>query len=671
MPEAAAAAKPKRTRALWKSRAFFLLASFGSSIGLGNIWKFPYMTFKHGGARFMVAYIIALITVAIPILILELTLGQKMQKGSAGALRGITPRLGGVGWVASWAGFMTCVFYCVFLAIALMYLFSTGGSPWDMAWNERELGCSTAGKASSAGAEIFLYQTVTRYFGDQSCGPFEYGKDGFVFAGPLFACVCLIWLIILGAIWKGPVTEGKCALVTATLPFVLLIVLMGYYVNLNMNNTYGEQKLSGLDIYFNKEPLPLLTPDPKTKLLYYDPAQNADTLYSDAVNLAFFSVGVCVGVFYAYGSYNPIKQPVIQNAFLIAFTDFLFSFFAGFLTWSVIGFLLARENAAYNQTSSIGLAFIAFPTAAQLDSSGKVWFAIFCVTLLIAGIDSAFSYAEGCVTNLMDYMRWPRRKAAGMVVAAGIIMSIPFTSNAGWMLLDLADHWISDYFVIIVGLAQCISVGWMFEYETTAIVTPGHASSLRWMTLSFWLSMSTMIWVTIMGFADGQKWIGTVIMAILIFTGLFISYKKSGMRFRSWYHEIFFCGVDKLSMSITSLSNPDESRSWWMLTFEFWFGVATKFFIPIMMVWMLFSNLKKDITKGYGGHVLEMQVISSLYPLVAVFMVIVPMFMCGHPETFSHNVNMEFIADQKYSDALQQSHNLVAAGDKETELAKK
>ena len=89
-----------------------------------------------------------------------------------------------------------------------------------------------------------------------------------------------------------------------------------------------------------------------------------------------------------------------------------------------------------------------------------------------------------------------------------------------------------------------------------------------------------------------------------------------------------------------------------------------------MMVWMLFQNLKNDLSKSYGGHALEMQVISSIYALIAIFMIVVPLFMCGHPETFTHNVNLEFIVDQKYSDALQQSHNLVAAG-KETELAKK
>ena len=115
-----------RTRASWHSRPAFVLSTCGASIGLGNIWKFPFLTFKHGGVKFIVAYLIAMFVVGIPMLLLEVTLGQKMQRGSAGALRGIAPRLGGVGWAAAYSGFVTCLVYTVLLGVCLVYLMGSG-----------------------------------------------------------------------------------------------------------------------------------------------------------------------------------------------------------------------------------------------------------------------------------------------------------------------------------------------------------------------------------------------------------------------------------------------------------------------------------------------------------------------------------------------------------------
>ena len=96
-------------RGRWRNRLSFLLAAISSTIGLSNVWKFPYLTLKHGGRTFIIVYALVMVIVGMPMLVLELALGQKMQKGSVGALRGINPRLAGVGWAASFAGFVTCI----------------------------------------------------------------------------------------------------------------------------------------------------------------------------------------------------------------------------------------------------------------------------------------------------------------------------------------------------------------------------------------------------------------------------------------------------------------------------------------------------------------------------------------------------------------------------------
>lgn len=109
-------------RPRWRNRFFFVTSTIGCVIGIGNVWRFPYLTFKHGGATFIMTYIWALFIVGIPMLILELTLGQKMQRGSAGSMRGIVPRLAGIGWVASFAGFVTSLIYNILLGMSVIYL---------------------------------------------------------------------------------------------------------------------------------------------------------------------------------------------------------------------------------------------------------------------------------------------------------------------------------------------------------------------------------------------------------------------------------------------------------------------------------------------------------------------------------------------------------------------
>jgi NSS family neurotransmitter:Na+ symporter len=596
-------------------------------------------------------------------LILELTLGQKMQKGSAGALRGISPRLGGFGWVASFAGFITCIVYCIFLGMCMLYLVNGGSEPWEMAFEDRPLSCQTAAKASTNSAEIYLWNGVTKFFGDDTCSGFTVGKEATMFAGPLFLCAAISWVICFLCIIKGVKSSSYVVMITVPAPFVFMFALIAYYASLNASNLQ-EGMSSGIDFMWSVEPVPLVSPGPMGEI-YYDPASVNDKIFFDAITHAFFSVGVCVGVMYAYGSFNDIKKPVIMDAFIIAFSDLTFSILAGFCVWSVIGFLYSKNNLAYAQTSGVGLMFVAFPIASKLDEGGKAFLGLFFATCFLAGIDSAFSYIESSVTNIVDIYQCSRWKAALVVCISGILLTIPFTSNYGWVLMDMVDHYISDYILVLVGLAQCIAVGWLFEYETTAANSPCHASSLRWMSVTYWMSAICWTFFGVFGFSAGYRIWAILLCVLFMLIGFVISWRKSEMTMKSWYHEIFFCGVDKLSMSITSLSNEDGSRSWWMYVFEAWFGLTIKFFVPFMMLWMLFFNMRADLKEPYGGNGLEIQVYAAIYVMIALFIIFVPMFVCSHPEKFFHNVNLEFIADQVYSDSLQKSNKIDQAQESE------
>ena len=134
-------------------------------------------------------------------------------------------------------------------------------------------------------------------------------------------------------------------------------------------------------------------------------------------------------------------------------------------------------------------------------------------------------------------------------------------------------------------------MGWIFEYETTAKVSPAHSKSLKIIAITYWLPVVVFSFYANFSFEE-YRFIGLICIAICTMLGLLVSKIKSGMPFNSWYHEVVLQGVDKLSMSITSLSNADGSRSFWMLPFESYFGISIKFINPACLFFILMHNLE-------------------------------------------------------------------------------
>jgi hypothetical protein len=356
---------------------------------------------------------------------------------------------------------------------------------------------------------------------------------------------------------------------------------------------------------------------------------------------------------YSYGSYNHIKKPVILDAVAICLFDFVFSILCGFVTWGCIGYLQAKGNMAYNQTSSVGLTFIAFAEACASDDKLKGWFGFFMFFMYVSGIDSAFAYVEGLVTNILDSTRNQsyRPGVAFIVCLFGALISIIFTTNFGWVLFDLVDHYISNYLILLVGFLQCVSVGWFFERESTARMSPAHARSLRYMHILYWFPMVTLSFYANFAFYDAFQ-IGIYLIIFTTCISLLCSWKVSGMASNIWYHEIMLCGVDKLSMSITCLSNADGSRSWWMLMFEGYFAIMIKFANPAVLCFLIIQNLKQDMDQPYGEQPQEMQVYATTFLFASYALIVGALFLCDYPELFEHPVDLEFQADNMFAAGL-------------------
>jgi SNF family Na+-dependent transporter len=209
------------------NRWTFLIATTSAAIGLGNVWRFPYLSFKHGGSTFIYTYLYALFIVGIPMLLLELTLGQKMQKGSAGALRGIVPRLAGIGYVASFSGFVTALTYNILLGISLIYLLSSGSEPWAAKNfdSKRSVGCLTAEMMQKPSEEIYLFTQVVKLYGEKNCDVYKNGDPG-AFSMPLFWANLFCWLFCCLILAVGPRAIEIKALITFPLRFIFIIIFV-------------------------------------------------------------------------------------------------------------------------------------------------------------------------------------------------------------------------------------------------------------------------------------------------------------------------------------------------------------------------------------------------------------------------------------------------------------
>jgi len=439
-------------------------------------------------------------------------------------------------------------------------------------------------------------------------------------------------------------------MITVPLKAICLICLIIFFTGLN-----SKAEGKGIGYYLGGEKFPI-GELPDGTIDYYDATAVRGEIIMDSYIMVLYSVGLGVGVFFSYGSYNHIKQPVILNAVIIAMLDFLFSIFAGMIAWGAIGYLQAKGSPAANQNSSTGLGFIAFAEATSMDpeAKGKGWFGFLMFSLFVASIDSAFSYVESVVTNIVDEFKANRIGAAFFVCFTGAVLSLFFTSNFGWVLFDLVDHYITSYIVIGAALMQCVAVGWIFEKDTTAKMSPAHSKSLKWLAISYWFPMVTLSFYANFAFAEKFE-IGIILIMVTSFFSLFISYYvvKKNFKSISWYHEIMLCGVDKIAMSITTLSNYEsEERASWMIVFEGYFGIMIKFVNPAALTFMLFMNLSKDLTNPYAEQPAMMQMYGTIFVYIIVMMFVAALFICDYSEMFWHDVNKEFDADNQYAAKL-------------------
>jgi len=406
-------------RERWTSRTIFLLAAISSAIGLGNVWRFPYLAHKFGGGAFLIPYLICLLIIGVPMLVLEFAIGEKLQQGAVGSFRKINKRLSGIGFVALFSGFVISIYYVVIIAWSVLYMLRsfTAKLPW-------------ADNAST----YFFTEVLHLSKGIETLGGINW---------PIFFVLLLVWVIILLSVWEGSKSLGKVVLVTTPLPIILLTVLFIRGITL-------EGSLAGIIQYIRPDFAALLDPN----------------VWAAAASQIFFTMSVGMGIMIAYSSFNKSKMGISKNSFITALFDSGVSIFAGFVVFAVLGYMAYASGSDVSSvvTEGPGLAFVIFPKALSLMPGAAWLFSIlFFLMLFLLGLGSAFSLAEAVIISLSDrFKKLNKHVIAFIVCFVAFLFGIIFTTGAGLYLLDIVDHFITGFGLVFAGILECIAIGWIY-----------------------------------------------------------------------------------------------------------------------------------------------------------------------------------------------------------------
>jgi NSS family neurotransmitter:Na+ symporter len=406
-------------RERWTSRSSFIIASIGAAIGLGNVWRFPYMCYENGGGAFLVPYFIALLTAGIPLMILEYGLGRRMQAGAPTAFAGVRKGVEWIGWLSLMVVMLIFLFYPVIMAWCVDYVTYA----FNLGWG--------------ADATSFF----ERDFLQLSGGPGILGGIRW----PIVIGLAIVWLAIYLSLFKGLKALSKIVFYTVITPWVILVIMVIRGLTL-------PGAIEGLKFYLTPNFSVLLNP----------------RVWLAAYGQIFFTLSLAMGTMIVYSSYLPKKSDIANNSFIVSLANCGTSFFAGFAVFSILGYLAQAMGVGVPEVtkSGFGLAFITYPTAIRLLPFIPAFFGIlFFLLLLTLGIDSAFSQIEPYVAGFTDKWGFNKKWVLPAVCIGGFLVGIVFTTRGGYYWLDIVDYFASSFGLTLVGLLECLVIGYIYKAQ--------------------------------------------------------------------------------------------------------------------------------------------------------------------------------------------------------------
>lgn len=400
----------------WASRWIFILAATGSAVGLGNIWKFPYITGENGGGAFVLVYLFCILLVGVPIMMAEVLIGRRGRQSPINAMKDVAVESGHsarwslVGWMGVLAGFMIFSFYSVVAGWVLYYIAGMGTGDFIA------IGSDDAGNVFNG----LLADTQT-----------------LLIWHTIF--VVMVMLVIAGGVKKG--LENAVKFLMPAL-FVLLLVMLGYSMQ-------TEGFSAGWDFLF-----------------HFDTSELSWDAVLVALGHAFFTLSLGMGAIMAYGSYMPKKTSIGGAVIWIAIMDTLVALIAGLVIFPIV------FSNGMDPGAGPGLMFVTLPVAFGQMPGGQIFGFVFFLLVGIAAWTSAISLMEPAAAWLVEKFQWKRVPACvvlgavvwGLGVAA--LGSFNFMSDVlifGFNVFDFLDFMTANVMLPLGGLFIALFTGWIVK----------------------------------------------------------------------------------------------------------------------------------------------------------------------------------------------------------------
>ncbi|KAJ8270877.1 hypothetical protein GJAV_G00120290 [Gymnothorax javanicus] len=456
-------------RGNWGNQIEFVLTSVGYAVGLGNVWRFPYLCYRNGGGAFMFPYFIMLVFCGIPLFFLELSFGQFASLGCLGVWK-VSPMFKGVGYGMMVVSTYIGIYYNVVICIAFYYFFMsmTDLLPWTYCnnpWNTPDcsgvVGASRALNSSLANASAAMSSVAELVNHTKRTSPSEeywkhkvlnisddIGNFGEVRL-PILGCLAVSWVVVFLCLIRGVKSSGKVVYFTATFPYVVLTILFIRGITL-------DGAVNGITYY--------LTPQWK-KIL-------DAKVWGDAASQIFYSLGCAWGGLITMASYNKFHNNCYRDSIIISVTNCATSVYAGFVIFSILGFMAHHLNVDVSEVADHGpgLAFVAYPEALTLLPISPLWSLLFFFMLILLGLGTQFCLLETLVTAIVDEIGtdWIIRNKTVVtlgVAIVGFLLGVPLTTQAGIYWLLLMDNYAASFSLVVISCIMCICIMYIYGHK--------------------------------------------------------------------------------------------------------------------------------------------------------------------------------------------------------------
>uniref|UniRef100_A0A8P4K302 Transporter n=1 Tax=Dicentrarchus labrax TaxID=13489 RepID=A0A8P4K302_DICLA len=513
-------------RPKWDNKAQYLLTCVGFCVGLGNVWRFPYLCQSHGGGAFMIPFLILLVLEGIPLLHLEFAIGQRLRKGSVGVWRSISPYLTGVGIASMLVSFLVGMYYNTIMAWIMWYLFNSFQDP--LPWSQCPLNYISREHSESSTVDYFWYrETLNTSTAIDEAGGLQWWMVLSLVAAWILLYVCSI---------RGIETTGKAVYITSTLPYLVLTIFLVRGLTL-------KGSIDGIKFLFTPDVNELMNP----------------STWLDAGAQVFYSFSLAFGGLISFSSYNSIHNNCEQDAVLISIINGCTSVYSATVIYSIIGFRATQkfddcmgnniwklmnafdypENnitdsnynevlAHLNQTNpeiiqglelqtcdlqsflsqgveGTGLAFIVFTEAIIKMPVSPLWAVLFFVMLFCLGLSTMFGNIEGVVVPLQDLRllprTWPKEVFCGLTCLISLALGLIFTLRSGNYWLALFDNFAGSIPLLVIGFCEMFAVIYIYgidRFNEDIEFMIGHKPNIFWQVT--WRVVSPLIMIFILIF---------------------------------------------------------------------------------------------------------------------------------------------------------------------------